>query len=165
MTSGARYHRVTTYPVISLSACLARPKSRIYGQNREGGAEGPQGVAGSACDPGELGTPGPPPGPPGPEVMATDSPSVPMSSSPWPQRHDLALQHLQEPASQQASCPCSPTPCPPQELASLFGEDPWPYPGSDIGDWGHFPSFTSMRYGVCPMPSRIQCHCGLDGWV
>lgn len=77
---------------------------------------------------------------------------------------DLALQHLQEQVSQQVSCPCSPTPCPPQDLASLFGGDPWPYPGSDIGDWGHFPSFSSMRYGACPMPSSIQCHCGLDGW-
>lgn len=35
MTSGARYHRVTTYPVISLSACRARPKSRIYSQNQK----------------------------------------------------------------------------------------------------------------------------------
>lgn len=30
MTSGARYQRVTTYPVISLSACRAKPKSRIW---------------------------------------------------------------------------------------------------------------------------------------
>ncbi len=29
MISGARYHRVATYPVISSSVCLAKPKSRI----------------------------------------------------------------------------------------------------------------------------------------
>lgn len=49
MTSGARYHRVTTYPVISLSACLARPKSRICSQNQEEGVKGPRGVDGPAC--------------------------------------------------------------------------------------------------------------------
>lgn len=49
MTSGARYHRVTTYPVISLSACLARPKSKICSQNQEEGPKGPRGESGPAC--------------------------------------------------------------------------------------------------------------------
>lgn len=35
MTSGALYQRVTTYPVISESACLAKPKSKIYSSAKE----------------------------------------------------------------------------------------------------------------------------------
>lgn len=34
MTSGARYQRVTTYPVISASALRAKPKSRIFNRSR-----------------------------------------------------------------------------------------------------------------------------------
>lgn len=34
MISGARYHRVATYPVISSSVCRAKPKSRIWVMQR-----------------------------------------------------------------------------------------------------------------------------------